>query len=45
VIASRLSEDPACRLHQDEKSQSQPDQKYTLMAARISTHYMMNGGF
>ena len=33
------------RLKRDENSQSQPDRKYALTAARILVHYMMNGGF
>jgi proline iminopeptidase len=33
------------RLHRDENSQSQPNQKYALTAARILIHYMINGGF
>ncbi len=38
-------ESSASRLNRDESSQSQPDQRYALMAARISIHYMINGGF
>jgi proline iminopeptidase len=38
-------ESSASRLNRDESSQSQPDQKYALMAARILIHYMINGGF
>ena len=38
-------ESNASRLNRDESSQSQPDQRYALMAARISIHYMINGGF
>src|SRR6201981_1558839 len=33
------------RLNRDENSQSQPDRKYALTAARILIHYMINGGF
>jgi len=33
------------RLNRDENSQSQPNQKYALTAARILIHYMINGGF
>ena len=33
------------RLSRDENSQSQPNHKYALTAARISVHYMTNGGF
>jgi hypothetical protein len=32
-------------LKRDESSQSQPNQKYALMAGRIIIHYMINGGF
>jgi proline iminopeptidase len=35
----------ASRLKRDESSQSQPNQKYALMAGRILIHYMINGGF
>jgi proline iminopeptidase len=38
-------ESSASRLNRDESSQSQPDQRYALMAARISIHCMINGGF
>ena len=38
-------ESSASRLNRDESSQSQSDQKYALMAARILIHYMINGGF
>jgi proline iminopeptidase len=38
-------ESSASRLNRDESSQSQPDQRYALMAARILIHYMINGGF
>src|SRR4029077_7327813 len=37
-------ESSACRLKGDESSQSQPNQKYALMAGRILIHYMINGG-
>jgi proline iminopeptidase len=33
------------RLNRDENSQSQPNQKYALTAARILIHYMIDGGF
>jgi proline iminopeptidase len=32
-------------LNRDENTQSQPNPKYALTAARILVHYMMNGGF
>ena len=35
----------ASRLKGDESSQSQPNQKYALMAGKILIHYMINGGF
>jgi proline iminopeptidase len=38
-------ESSASRLKGDESSQSQPNQKYALMAGRILIHYMINGGF
>jgi proline iminopeptidase len=38
-------ESSASRLKRDESSQSQPNQKYALMASRILIHYMINGGF
>jgi hypothetical protein len=38
-------ESSASRLNRDENSQSQPNHKYALTAARILVHYMMNGGF
>ena len=38
-------ESSASRLKRDESSQSQPNQKYALMAGRILIHYMINGGF
>jgi proline iminopeptidase len=38
-------ESSTSRLNRDENSQSQPNQKYALTAARILIHYMMNGGF
>jgi len=38
-------ESSASRLTRDESSQSQPNQKYALAAARILIHYMMSGGF
>jgi proline iminopeptidase len=38
-------ESSASRLKRDESSQSQPSQKYALMAGRILIHYMINGGF
>ena len=38
-------ENSTSRLNQDENSQSQPNHKYALMAARVLVHYMMNGGF
>ena len=38
-------ESSTSRLKRDENSQSQPDRKYALTAARILVHYMMNGGF
>jgi len=38
-------ESSTSRLNRDENSQSQPNHKYALTAARILVHYMMNGGF
>ena len=38
-------ESSTSRLNRDENSQSQPNQKYALMAGRILIHYMINGGF
>jgi proline iminopeptidase len=38
-------ESSTSRLNHDENSQSQPNQKYALTAARILIHYMINGGF
>jgi proline iminopeptidase len=38
-------ESSASRLKRNESSQSQPNQKYALMAGRILIHYMINGGF
>ncbi len=38
-------ESSASRLNRDENSQPQANQKYSLSAARIMIHYMMNGGF
>jgi len=38
-------ESSTSRLNLDENSQIQPNQKYALAAARISIHYMINGGF
>jgi proline iminopeptidase len=38
-------EGSASRLNRDENSNSQPNQKYALAAARILVHYMINGGF
>src|SRR5271163_4943218 len=38
-------ESSASRMKGDESSQSQPNQKYALMAGRILIHYMINGGF
>lgn len=38
-------EQAASRLKRDESSQTQPNQNYALMAGRILTHYMINGGF
>jgi proline iminopeptidase len=38
-------EHSASRLKSDETSQSQPNEKYALMAGRILIHYMSNGGF
>lgn len=38
-------EGSASRLKRDENSQSQPNQKYALMAGRLLIHYMINGGF
>jgi proline iminopeptidase len=38
-------ESSTSRLNRDENSQSQPNQKYALTAARILVHYMINGGF
>jgi proline iminopeptidase len=38
-------ESSTSRLNLDENSQSQPNQKYALATARISIHYMINGGF
>jgi proline iminopeptidase len=38
-------ESSTSRLNLHEKSQSQPNQKYALTAARILIHYMINGGF
>jgi proline iminopeptidase len=38
-------ESSTSRLNLDENSQIQPNQKYALAAARISNHYMINGGF
>ena len=38
-------ESSTSRLNRDETSQSQPNQKYPLTAARILVHYMVNGGF
>ena len=38
-------ESSTSRLNRDENSQSQPNHKYALTAARILVHYMMSGGF
>ena len=38
-------ESSTSRLNFDENGQIQPSQKYALTAARISIHYMINGGF
>jgi proline iminopeptidase len=38
-------ESSASRLNRDENSQSRPNPKYALTAARLLIHYMMNGGF
>jgi proline iminopeptidase len=38
-------ENSTSRLNLDENSQIQPNQKYAVGAARISIHYMINGGF
>jgi proline iminopeptidase len=38
-------EGSASRLNCDENSHGQPNQRYSLTAARILVHYMINGGF
>ncbi|HEY2895299.1 MAG TPA: alpha/beta fold hydrolase, partial [Pirellulales bacterium] len=38
-------EGSASRLNRDENGHAQPNQKYALTAARITIHYMINGGF
>jgi len=38
-------ENSASRLNRDDSKQSQPNQKYALMAGRLLIHYMINGGF
>ena len=38
-------ESSTSRLNRNESSQSQPNQKYALTAAKILVHYMVNGGF
>jgi proline iminopeptidase len=38
-------ESSTSRPNLDENSQTQPNQKYALTAARILIHYMINGGF
>jgi len=38
-------ESSTSRLKFDENGQIQPNQRYPLAAARISIHYMVNGGF
>jgi proline iminopeptidase len=45
VSACVAWESSASRLKGDESSQSQPNQKYALMAGKILIHYMINGGF
>src|SRR5260221_522105 len=37
-------ESSTSRLNRDESGRSQPNQKYALTAARVLTHYMINGG-
>ncbi|MGC2412822.1 MAG: prolyl aminopeptidase [Stellaceae bacterium] len=45
ALACVAWESSASRLNRNESSQSQPNQKYSLTAARILVHYMVNGGF
>jgi proline iminopeptidase len=45
ALACVAWESSTSRLNRDENSQSQPNHKYALTAARILVHYMMNGGF
>jgi proline iminopeptidase len=45
ALACVAWESRTSRLNRDENSQSQPNHKYALKAARILIYYMMNGGF
>lgn len=45
ALACVAWESSTSRLNRNETSQSQPNHKYALTAARILVHYMINGGF